>query len=296
MRPLGTLLCSVALLGCLGGGSAAAQVVVTQVNDEGVPAPCIGLGLGVLLVKKCTDAVAKQGFARRNELGDPGFTIGRDEQDGKLMNVERDSGAAAAGFKDGDRIVSVDGKSVRPTPGEAAAEQSFGERDQTVTLTVRHDGAERDVVLKRAPLAAVDPPKALGFMIGSRPLINWRGKYVPCNGLAGPAGLPVLAYCEHLFRPYGYVRASELGTTGLVFDLNDSTKAVLLQVVPNSPAAAANLVAGDQVLQVDGKPLTGYIWQKANMALFAKPGETRVVTVNDGTKDVTATLPMPPGK
>ena len=296
MPRLRPLLRTASLLAALTALPTAAQVVVTQVNDEGVPAPCIGIGLGVLLVKKCAAAAAKQGFAKHNELGDPGFTIGRDEQDGKLAKVEPDSPAAAAGFKAGHSIVAVDGKTVKPTPGEAAAEQSFGERDRTVTLKVRHSAVDRDVPLKRASLEAPDPPKSLGFMLGIRPLIDWRGKYIPCNAIAGPGGLPVLAYCEHLFRPYGYVRASELGTTGIAYNLTDPAKALVATVVPGSPAAAANIAPGDEILQVDGKPLTGYTWQKANIALFAQPGETRTVTVNDGTKDRTAKLTLPAGK
>ena len=273
-----------------------AQVVVSQVNDEGVSGPCVGLGVGVLLVNKCIDAVSKQGFYKHNQVGDPGFTLGLDAQDGVITKVEPGSGAAAAGFQVGDRIVSVDGKSVKPTPGEAAAEQMFGERGQVVVLKVRRGSDTRDVSLTRIPLAAVNPPKSPGLLMSAKPLTNWRGRFIPCNSVAGPTGLPVLAYCAHMMRPYGYIRVADLGTTGITMNLADADAAVIATVEPGSPAALANIAAGDVVLQVNEKPLTGLTTQKANIALFAKPDETRTVTVMHGDAEKTAKLVLPAGK
>ena len=269
---------------------ALSQVVVTQVNDEGVPAPCIGIGIGLLLEKKCVDAVGKQGFVRHNELGDPGFTLGKGAQDGIVTEIEPDSPASAAGLKPGETLVSVDGKTVTPTPGQAAAQQIFGERNKTVVLQLRHEGVVHEVTLTRAPLAPPDPPKAPSFIMSSRPLINWRGKYVPCNSGPGPTGLPVLAFCEKHYQSYGYIRASELGTTGLVLNLDDPSRAVITSVEPNSPAAGAGIVHGDEIVQVDGKPLAASTTRKATIALFAKPGDRRTITVSDAGTQKTVDL------
>ncbi len=221
---------------------------------------------------------------------------GLGDKDGVITKVEQGGVAASAGLKEGDTIVSVDGKPVKPTPGEAAAEQMFGERGQVVALKVEHGTAMRDVSLIRAPMAVQNAPKSPGMLMSAKPLTNWQGRFIPCNSVAGPTGMPVLAYCAHMMRPYGYIRVADLGTTGITMNLADKDKAVVAAVEPGSPAAAAGIAPGDVVVQVDGKPLTGYTTQKANMALFAKPGETRNVTVLQGGAEKTAKLVLPAGK
>lgn len=273
-----------------------AQVVISQVNDEGVSGPCAGIGLGVLMVNKCVEAVRKEGYLKHNEVGDTGFTLGLGDKDGVLTKVEPGGVAAMAGFKEGDTIVSVDGKPVKPTPGEAAAEQLFGERGQVVVLKVERGATTRDVSLTRAPMAVQNAPKSPGMLMSAKPLINWRGRFIPCNSVVGPTGLPVLAYCAHMMRPYGYVRVADVGTTGLTMNLANADKAVVAAVEPESPAAVAGIAPGDVVVQVDSKPLTGFTTQKANIALFAKPGETRTVTVMQGGAEKTAKLVLPAGK
>ncbi|MDP0589805.1 MAG: RIP metalloprotease RseP [Candidatus Endonucleobacter bathymodioli] len=53
---------------------------------------------------------------------------------------------------------------------------------------------------------------------------------------------------------------------------------VVGEVLPNSPAAEAEIRVGDEILSVDGKDVYG--WQDVNMALLSLIGETGVITVS----------------
>ncbi len=64
--------------------------------------------------------------------------------------------------------------------------------------------------------------------------------------------------------------------------------AVLGEVFAGSPAAAAGLVAGDRVVEVDGDPI-GY-WEDFERAVEAGAGERLPVTVRRGEKELTFTL------
>ncbi len=274
-----------------------AQVVSTSVNDEGVSAPCIGIGLGILLEKKCVEATAKAGFLHPSEIGHSGITLAPPgPQDGTILTIDPGSPAASAGLKPGDLLLAVDSHSAQPTPGAAVTQQLFGTRDEVVHLKVRHAGADRDVELKRAPANAPSPPKIPGMFIANRPLIDWREKYIPCMSAIGPTGLPGLIFCEKHFRKDGYIRASDLGTTGLTLKLDpDPTNkdaALIAAIAPNSPAAAANLQPGDQVLSVDNQPPTTSTSVNANILLFGRVGDKRTVLVKQGDTQKTVDLTL----
>ncbi len=284
-----------------------AQVVSTSVNDEGVSAPCIGIGLGILLEKKCVEATARAGFLHPSEIGHSGITLApAGPQDGVILTVDPGSPSAAAGLKPGDLLLAIDGHPAQPTPAAAVTQQLFGPRDEVVHLKVRHAGADRDVELKRAPANAPSPPRVSGMFIANRPLIDWREKYIPCMSAIGPTGLPGLMLCEKHFRKDGYIRASDLGTTGLTLRLDpdpagptnpgpDPTSkaaALIAAVAPNSPAAAANLQPGDQILSVDNQPPSTSTSVNANILLFGKVGDKRTVLVKQGDTQKTVDLTL----
>jgi C-terminal processing protease CtpA/Prc len=98
----------------------------------------------------------------------------------------------------------------------------------------------------------------------------------------GPAAALSFAYCNKLFEPHGYVKTSELGTTGITVDTDAADKALIKAVDAGSPAAAAGVQVGDEVVAVNGKPLTASVGQNAMVLLFGKVGRTDQVTVVRG--------------
>lgn len=285
-----------ALTACLGSSLLEAQIKVQSVNDEGVTAPCVGIGIGALLEKKCIAMVTKEGFIRQTELGRTGFVLGTSgDQDGVITSIDPGSPADQAGLKTGDHIIAVDGVAARRTPGSIVEEQIFGPKDQVVHLHLRTGGVERDAQLTRAAWKPPSQPKSPGMLVTLRPLMDWRGKWVPCMSAVGPGALAVFAYCDSHYGKLGYIRASDLGTTGLVMDTDRTDAATVQDVAPDSPAAAAGLHTGDIVVSVEGKPLTASTGSWAQILLFGEIGAKHTVTVQStgGQRTVALTLVGP---
>jgi C-terminal processing protease CtpA/Prc len=274
----------------VGAEYAVAQAKVDIINSQGAEAPCIGVGpIGAPIAKKCVEIFQQAGFLRVDEAGVTGLTLGATpKDDGRITAVAPGSAAALAGLLPGDAIVSVEGKPILPTPGTLAQQAIFGARGDSVQLKLRKAG---DVTLKRAPLAAPPGPKSPNFFIMMRPLIDWRNTFIPCIG-AGPAAPAVIAYCDGHFKPFGYIKAGDLGTTGLNFDLTRPDAAIITAVDTGSPASAASIQPGDQLLAVDGKPLTPNLSELARESLFGKTGASFHVTVHRGRADKTVVLTL----
>ena len=157
-------------------------------------------------------------------------------------------------------------------------------------MHVRRGGAERDVEIKRVFWKAPNPPKSPGMMVRLRPLMNWRGQWLPCMSGVGPGELAVFAYCDSHYGKLGYIRLSELGTTGVVMDADRKDAAVIKAVEPNSPAAAVDIQPGDEVVSVEGKPLAASTGAWSNVLLFGRIGMKHSVTVHDASGDKTVDL------
>jgi C-terminal processing protease CtpA/Prc len=275
---------------------ALAQAKVDLVNSQGATAPCVGVGpIGAPVAKKCVEIFEQQGFIRQDQIGVTGLTLGATPQDdGRITAIAPGSAADAAGLKVGDAIVEVESKPILPTPGTLAQQAVFGARGQTVKLKLSLAG---EVTLKRAPLDAPPGPKAPNIFFLMRPLIDWRGVFIPCIGV-GPAAPAVIAYCDGHFKPFGYIKSGDLGTTGLHFDLTRTDAAVVTSVDTGSPAAA--IQPGDQLLAVDDKPLTPNLSESVRESLFGKPGAVFHVTVSRGKSQTTVLLTLlaapPPAK
>lgn len=67
--------------------------------------------------------------------------------------------------------------------------------------------------------------------------------------------------------------------------------ALIVTVTPNDPAGTAGLQAGDLIVQVDTKPVTGA--QALSDALLSKnPGDTAAVTVYRGKQQMTVNVKL----
>ena len=275
-----------------------AQFKTELINLQGATAPCIGIGpIGGPLARKCAEMFEQAGFLREGDVGVSGLTLGTSgNDDGIITKIDPGSPAEQAGLAVGDQLVSVEGHAVKPTPGAIAAAQTFGPRGEELTLRIRRAGAEQEIKLVRAPQTAPPGPKSPSFFMSLKPLIDWHGRFLPCMG-AGPAGIAAIAYCEKHFKPYGFIKAGDLGATGLKLDM-DAETAAITGVEPDSPAAKAGVTPGDIIVAVDGKPLTASLGQSANELLFGKPATTFHLTVHrgDADKDVLLTLAPQPAK
>ncbi len=80
-RTLTVLLGSAGLLGMVAAPVALAQMRIELVNDVGATAPCVGIGLGMAIVKKCATWEERDGFLRTGDVGMDGLTIGTEGQE-----------------------------------------------------------------------------------------------------------------------------------------------------------------------------------------------------------------------
>ena len=74
-QTLAILLGSVGLLGSMAAPPVRAQMRVELVNDVGATAPCIGIGAGMMPVRKCATWEERDGFIRTGDVGVDGLTI-----------------------------------------------------------------------------------------------------------------------------------------------------------------------------------------------------------------------------
>jgi S1-C subfamily serine protease len=274
----------------------AGPVSETVVDSKGTSAPCVGLPP---LVSKCVQVMTQAGLIREEDLGSTGLTFqttGKD--DGVIIKVDPGSGGDLAGLHAGDRITAVNGAQVQLTPGMIANETMFGERGQSVKVTVSRAGNNVDVTIVRGPKDAPPGPTIKGFMMSMHPVINWKGQFIPCLG-AGPAGPAAIAFCESHFRNDGYIKVGEYGTTGLTIDTADPHTAKVTAVDADSGAAKAGLQPGDVIVAVNGQPLQISLGDEAKEDLFGKSGtQFQLIVLSGGEKkSVQLTLtPVPKSK
>jgi C-terminal processing protease CtpA/Prc len=112
-------------------------------------------------------------------------------------------------------------------------------------------------------------------------MINWQNQFAPCIG-AGPAAPVALETCYGHFKPYGFIKSADLGSTGFQIDLANKTKALVTTVDANSPAAKAGVQPGDEIVAVEGKALTASNGESANEMLFGKIGDQFKITIQRG--------------
>lgn len=280
------------LLAC-GASQSLGQFKTDLINEEGATAPCVGIGpVGGPLAKKCAELFEQAGFIRVDEVGSAGLTIGTmGKDDGVIIAVQNESSATHAGLEVGDAIIAVEDKPVKSTPGMIAEKAMFGRRGEALHLTVRRNGALQEISLLHSPQSAPAGPKSPNMFIMVRPLINWRGQFVPCMG-AGPLAPAALEMCNNHFKPYGYIKTGEFSSTGLQLDLVHDGGAIVSTVEPNSAAGKAGILHGDEIVEVDGHPLTASVGEAFTERIFGKIGEQFHVTVRRGQTDLTVLLQL----
>jgi len=265
------------------------------VNPQRATAPCIGIGpIAGPIAKKCADLFEQSGFLRTTEAGYSGLNIGsKGKDDGVVLSVDAQSPAALAGIAVGDVVTAVAGKPVQPTPGAIAAKAVFGQRGDNLQLTLMRAGTKVETSFVRGQQNAPPGPKSPGFLIMVKPMFNWQNQVIPCIG-AGPAAMAAIEYCYSHFKPFGFIKAGDLGSAGFEIDLAAQDSASISKVDPDSPASKAGVQPGDQIVAVNGQSLVASKGETATELLFGKTGDRIKVTVQRGQDDPTVELVLAP--
>lgn len=191
----------------------------------------IGFAIPIDMVKHVAGELIAHGKVSRGELGvvvqnltpDLAGAMGIKAEEGALVaDVQPDTPAQKAGIQAGDVITAVNGTKVADS-GELRNNVAENPPGTTVRLTVLHHGQERNVSVTLKPLS-VKTANAAPPPMGNNP---------SKLGL-GLAPIPP--------------EASEGGKV---------KGAMIAEVEPGSPAAAAGLEQGDIITDVDQKPVAG---------------------------------------
>jgi S1-C subfamily serine protease len=266
----------------------------TVVDSHGTSAPCISIVVSIS--DACVQLFENSGLIRGSNLGTSGIALATTgEADGTISAVAAGSPAEAAGLKIGDKIVSVNGKPTAHTKAEVAQMLIFGRRGDKVHLKVQRDGKPLDFDVKRDAETPPPSPASTSKIIYVRPIINWKGEFIPCAG-AGIVGPAAISYCDSHFKDDGYIKASELGTTGLTFDPARKDGAWVSAVAAGSAAEKAGIKPGDQLVEVNGNPMKESLGDADKVALFGKAGDVVSVSVMRGASSVEASLTLAKAK
>ncbi len=141
-------------------------------------------------------------------------------------------------------------------------------------------------------------------------LVNLKGELIGINtAILGPNGgnigigfaIPsnmVKSLTEQILQ-HGEVRRGQLGVRGgeITSELaealgyNSSNGAFIQQVMPDSPAEKAGLMAGDIVIKIDGKTIKSFSELRAKVATLGAGKKVKMTVIRDGkTKHFTVTL------
>jgi S1-C subfamily serine protease len=262
----------------------------TVVDSHGTSAPCISVL--AKLTDACVQLFENSGMIRGSRLGTSGITLAMSgDADGTIAAIAAGSPAEAVGLKIGDKVVAVNDKLVAHTQPEVAEMMLFGKRGDKVHVKVQRDGKPLEFDLKRDKETPPPSPPSTSAIIYVRPIINWKGEFIPCAG-AGILGPSVIAYCVNHFKDDGYIKAGDLGTTGLSFDMKRTDGAWISVVAAGSTADKAGIKEGDQLLEVNGKPLQESLGDAAKVALFGRAGDVMAVRVTRNGKPVDASITL----
>lgn len=229
-----------------------------------------------------TEEVSKENFSK--------FGL-RDVRGVAVAKVIEGSPAQAANFQVGDVIVKVNGEDITSS---RKLTRLIGEisPDHTAKITVLRGGSERELTVT----------------IGARPEPKFgEGQFKFPEGLE-KMDIPDMPNLEKLPRApmvpgkpgepfvfaFGNRRQIGVGFTPLTKQLSEhfgvEGGVLINQVRENSPAAKANLKAGDIIVEADGKPINGEL-DLIRAIGDKKEGEITLVIVRDRSRKTVKVIP-----
>jgi serine protease Do len=167
-----------------------------------------------------------------------------------VKDVEVDSPAGKAGFKEDDVITQYDGQTVEGTVQfrRLVRETPAG---HTVALTVSRDGATQNLSVELGERGAFLEKKMKGKMRDFGGVQSFVMPNTEFN-FSGPEGFAVM----DSRTPVLGISAEDLsGQLGAYFGAPEDAGILVREVRPGTPAEKAGLKAGDVIVQLEGKPV-----------------------------------------
>lgn len=209
-----------------------------------------------------------------------GLSYNADDQTWTINSLSENSSLYDAGLREGDVITAVDGTSY-DLAGLAAYLQTL-EDDTTVTLTVERDGAAQDIDVALSDLGGLFG-RGMSFNFDRGNLPEGFMEMMPMFGATLGGGRLGVAF-ETIDE-----------TVATDNDLSVTDGALVQEVVADSPAATAGLLAGDVITAVNGEPVDAERTLRDRMIAY-EAGDTVTLTVlRDGESlsiDVTLDEPQ----
>jgi hypothetical protein len=189
-----------------------------------------------------------------------------DERDegARVASVSEGSGAEAAGIREGDEIMAIDGERlIRSGDTSPIGMLTDRLRDRaegdTVRITIRRDGTERDVPVELRMIRAITPPGVIRLRsVGPPGTAFERRAPMPARVVVPRAGAPRVVAPRAATAPRLIVSRLS-GTSGLdLADLNEGLAgyfgrdagALVLDVTDRAPEG---IQAGDVITAIDGR-------------------------------------------
>lgn len=230
----------------------------------------LGFAIPVNMIKSVVSDLKDKGRVSRSWLGvliqgmdqKLAKSFGLDKPQGALISEVVEGGPSAkAGITAGDVILEFDGKPVRES-SELPLLASQAGVGRAVPVLVLRDGKRQNMKV------------TLGEMPSQEQLAT--------NGEGGDAAGPSIGVTVSDITPELKER----------FDLKEKAGVVITQVEPGSPAEEAELRAGDLVIKLDGKAVTG---RKDFVAAVkaAKSGDVLRLLVKRGASSLFVAMPKP---
>lgn len=222
----------------------------------------IGFAIPTNMAKSVMDQLVKTGSVKRGMLGvtvqnmnpDMAKSLGLSQTSGAIVSeVQAGSPAAEAGLKEGDVILSLNGKPVDSSNSLRNHIAPLGP-DATVKLNVMRDGKEREMTVKLAELSA-------GRAAGAGP---------ESEKASGGHGLSVQPLTPELAKRFGLK--------------GDATGVVVAEVNPDGPAADAGLQEGDVITQANGKAIANVGELRSALEAGTSEKPSLLLVVREGRK------------
>lgn len=124
-------------------------------------------------------------------------------------------------------------------------------------------------------------------------LMNREGATAPCVGI-GPVGGPLAKKCAQMAEQAGFIRVTELGSSGMTIGTTGKDDGVITAIGSDSAAAHAGLAVGDVVTAVEGQPVQPTLGAMAAKAIFGRRGETLQLTIRRGDTEPEISLVRSP--
>jgi serine protease Do len=228
-------------------------------NRAEAPSSGMALAIPVDIVKKVATEIKQTGKVSRGWVG---VSIAENEQGQvEIMEVEKESPAELAGLKEGDILLTIDGKKITDSP-MFVSEIRSRKPGQDIKLGVERAGKTVEVKVKLGEYPEAEARKALALqfprLFPALPVKPDQPEKAP-GGRFDVFSLPRTPQAWPFWgkRKFIGVYLDSLNKELLeFFGVKEDNGLLVNQVTKGSPAEKAGLKVGDVIIRADGKKMT----------------------------------------